>query len=168
MVSRASGRHDQTQLIERRGALDFVERGENVLLRRPSGAGKTMLAKNFGHAALLAGKTVRFTTLAAALADLLQQQSLPAFERRLKRYTQPALLILDELGCRSNACVCAEGLFGREDRDGREGVRQRWAVEVLPDGRFRGCGGTATHGGSPRLFTLHLRSWSSEPARPGS
>ena len=85
-------------LIERLGALDFVARGENVLLRGQSGAGKTMLAKNIGLAALLAGKTVRFTTLAAALADLLQQESLPAFERRLKRYTQPAVLILDELG----------------------------------------------------------------------
>jgi hypothetical protein len=43
---------------------------------------QAMLAKNLGHAALLAGKTVRFTTVAAALADLLQQESLPAFERR--------------------------------------------------------------------------------------
>ncbi len=30
--------------------------------------------------------------LFGALADLLQQESLPAFERRLKRYTRPALL----------------------------------------------------------------------------
>jgi len=86
------------ELIERLATLDFVGRGENVLLRGQSGVGKTMLAKNLGHAALLAGKTVRFTTLAGALADLLQQESLPAFERRLKRYTRPSLLILDELG----------------------------------------------------------------------
>jgi len=85
-------------LIERLATLDFIGRGENVLLRGQSGVGKTMLAKNLGHAALLAGKTVRFTTLAAALADLLQQESLPAFGRRLKRYTRSALLILDELG----------------------------------------------------------------------
>ena len=34
----------------------------------------------------------------AALADLLSQESLPAVERRMKRYTAPDLLILDELG----------------------------------------------------------------------
>jgi DNA replication protein DnaC len=37
-------------------------------------------------------------TLAAALADLLGQ-SMPAFERRLRHYTTPDLLVLDELGC---------------------------------------------------------------------
>ena len=103
-------------LVERLIALDFVGRGENVLLRGQSGVGKTMLAKNIGHAALLAGKTVRFTTLAAALADLLQQESLPAFERRLKRYTRPSLLILDELGylpCDSRAADILFNIISR-------------------------------------------------------
>jgi DNA replication protein DnaC len=49
-------------------------------------------------AALKRGLHVRFCTLAAALADLLKQESLPALERRLKRYTSPHLLVLDELG----------------------------------------------------------------------
>jgi DNA replication protein DnaC len=104
------------ELIERLATLDFIGRGENVLLRGQSGVGKTMLAKNLGHAALLAGKTVRFTTLAAALADLLQQESLPAFERRLKRYTRPALLILDELGylpCDSRAADILFNIISR-------------------------------------------------------
>ena len=104
------------ELIERLATLDFIGRGENVLLRGQSGVGKTMLAKNLGHAALLAGKTVRFTTLAAALADLLQQESLPAFERRLKRYTRPSILILDELGylpCDSRAADILYNIISR-------------------------------------------------------
>jgi len=85
-------------LVEQLVGLEFITRDENVLFRGPSGVGKTMLAKNIGQAALLADYTVRFTTLAAALADLLRQESVPAFERRLKRYLRPDLLVLDELG----------------------------------------------------------------------
>jgi DNA replication protein DnaC len=103
-------------LVEKLLALDFIARGDNVLLRGQSGVGKTMLAKNIGHAALAAGYTVRFTTLAAALADLLQQESMPAFERRLKRYIQPAVLVLDELGylpCDSRAADILYNIISR-------------------------------------------------------
>lgn len=78
--------------------LDFVRRGENVLFRGQAGVGKTTLAQCLGLRALERGYTVRCCTLPAALADLLRQESLPATERRLRRYTSPDLLILDELG----------------------------------------------------------------------
>ncbi len=49
--------------------LGFVAKGHNVLLRGPSGVGKTMLAQNFRRARRLQqGYTVRFSTLSAALA----------------------------------------------------------------------------------------------------
>jgi len=79
-------------------ALGFASRCENVLFRGPSGVGKTMLAQNTCTAALAAGMTVCFTNVAAALADLLKQESLPAVERRLTRYTNVDLLVCDELG----------------------------------------------------------------------
>ncbi len=78
--------------------LAFLEHGENVLFRGQSGVGKTNLAQNLAQVALLKGHTVRFTTLAAALADLSRQESLPALERRLRRYTGVDMLVLDELG----------------------------------------------------------------------
>jgi DNA replication protein DnaC len=79
-------------------SLAFAQQGDNVLFRGTSGLGKTTLAQNLGHAALTKGLSVRFSTLAAILADLLKQESMPAFERRLKRYTLPDLLIIDEIG----------------------------------------------------------------------
>jgi DNA replication protein DnaC len=78
--------------------LDFVGEKYNVLLRGPSGVGKSTLAANLAWVAVQAGYKVRFTGLAAALADLLRQESLPAFERRKRRYSSPDLLVLDELG----------------------------------------------------------------------
>jgi DNA replication protein DnaC len=85
-------------LYESLSTLDFLSRGENVLFRGQAGVGKTSLAQNLGHRALERGHTVRFSTVPTALVDLLRQESLPATERRLRRYTTPDLLILDELG----------------------------------------------------------------------
>jgi DNA replication protein DnaC len=78
--------------------LGFLAPGHNILFRGGSGVGKSTLAQNLGQRALEKGKSVRFSTVNAALADLLRQESLPAVERRMKRYTSPDLLILDELG----------------------------------------------------------------------
>jgi DNA replication protein DnaC len=103
-------------LLDQLFGLEFVRQSQNVLLRGPSGVGKTMLAKNLGHTALLSGHSVRFGTLASVLADLLQQESIPAFERRMKRYVQPRLLILDELGylpCDSRAADILYNLISR-------------------------------------------------------
>ncbi|MEZ4294476.1 MAG: ATP-binding protein [Polyangiaceae bacterium] len=66
--------------------------------RGRAGVRKTTLAQLLAFDALQKGHTVRFCTLASAMADLLKQESLPAVERRLRRYTTPDLLVLDEIG----------------------------------------------------------------------
>jgi len=86
------------ELYERLMSLEFIATGENVLFRGQSGVGKTVLAQNLAQRAIEKGFTVRFSTLASALTDLRKQESLPAVERRLKRYVSPHLLVLDEIG----------------------------------------------------------------------
>lgn len=100
---------DRELFDEMHETLGFLERGENVLLRGQAGVGKSTLAKHLGLAALAKGHTVRFTTLAAALADLLRRESIPAIERRLRRYTSCDLLIIDELGCAPRGAASPRG-----------------------------------------------------------
>ena len=84
--------------LERILSLDFLAHGDNVVILGAQGLGKTMLAKNIAHQAILAGKTALFTTAADLLLDLNGQETARALERRLRHYTRPALLCVDELG----------------------------------------------------------------------
>ncbi len=78
--------------------MDFVGRRANVLFRGSVGLGKTTLAKNLGQRALERGYTVRFTTLASMLADIARPESPMLQARRLRQYTRPDVLIVDEIG----------------------------------------------------------------------
>ena len=82
--------------LERILTLDFLARGDNVVILGAQGLGKTMLAKNIAHQAILAGNTALFTTAADLLLDLNGQETARALERRLRHYTRPALLCVDK------------------------------------------------------------------------
>lgn len=76
----------------------FVETGENVILLGPPGVGKTHLAVGLGLKAIQQGYRVLFTTAAALISTLSRAASEGRLEDKLKVYTVPRLLILDELG----------------------------------------------------------------------
>lgn len=86
------------ETIERLFKLDFLDEPANVIFVGTAGLGKTMIAKNLGYHAVLAGKSVVFADTGELLRDLGGLDSTLAFKRQLAKYSKPDLLILDELG----------------------------------------------------------------------
>jgi DNA replication protein DnaC len=97
--------------VERVLTLDFVTKRENTILVAAQGLGKTMLAKNLVHLAVLAGHSARFITASDLILDLTAQETARGLERRLRAYTRPALLCIDEIGYLSYDAHAADLLF---------------------------------------------------------
>ncbi len=85
-------------LIEDLLKLHFLAEAENVVILGPNGVGKTMIAQNIAHQAVMAGHKVRMVSASELLCDLAAQDATSALLRRLRRYTRPDLLVIDELG----------------------------------------------------------------------
>jgi DNA replication protein DnaC len=78
--------------------LTFLHQGTNLVVIGNPGVGKTFLAKVFGWKACQANKRVLFTTAMDMLNQLSASQVDHSLVRKLKGYTEPTLLICDELG----------------------------------------------------------------------
>ena len=79
-------------LLEELFTCAFLEQAVNIIIAGPNGLGKTMLAKNLLHQAVLRGHTARFTLASDMLHDLAAQDSSTLLARRLRRYTTPEVL----------------------------------------------------------------------------
>ena len=99
------------EAVEELFNLDFMAEAANVVLIGPNGVGKTMIAQNLAHQALLQGHGVRFTTAGLMLAELGACEGTASLERALGRYTRPGLLVVDEIGYLSYSDRAADLLF---------------------------------------------------------
>ena len=98
-------------LVEQVLTLDFLGRAENLVLVGAQGLGKTMIAKNTVHQAILHGHSALFTTAADLLLDLNGQETARALDRRLKHYCRLQLLAIDEIGYLAYDAHAADLLF---------------------------------------------------------
>jgi DNA replication protein DnaC len=87
----------ERDIIERALTLDFLDEARNLVLVGRNGLGKTMIAQNICHAAVLAGHSVLFRS-APALLEELHRQTLEGRRRKLRTYANVGLLCVDEVG----------------------------------------------------------------------
>jgi DNA replication protein DnaC len=91
--------------------LQFVNTRSNVIFLGGVGLGKTHLASALGYEACLKGHYVCFATAIDVINTLTAAQTRGMLKQELKKYTKPALLILDELGYLPIDKVGADLLF---------------------------------------------------------
>jgi DNA replication protein DnaC len=78
--------------------LEFIKQGTNIILIGNPGTGKTFLSKIIGWKACQANMRVLFTPAMQMLNQLVASQADHSLVRKLKIYTDPTLLVCDELG----------------------------------------------------------------------
>jgi len=99
------------QAVEELMQLGFLLEAANAVLVGPNGVGKSTIARNIAHQAVLAGHSVLFTNAAAMLGELAAQDGDNALRRRLALYARPKLLVIDEIGYLSYSNRHADLLF---------------------------------------------------------
>ena len=76
----------------------FIEKKEHVLIYGPAGVGKTHLAQALGHEACRRGYEVLFVKSVKMLRSLHAARADYSWEKRIKKFLRPDLLIIDDFG----------------------------------------------------------------------
>jgi DNA replication protein DnaC len=87
----------ERDFVERAFTLDFIKEARNLIMIGQNGLGKSMIAKNICHAAVLAGYSVLFRSASVLIEDL-QCESASVRKRKLRTYGNAGLLCIDEVG----------------------------------------------------------------------
>jgi len=99
------------QAVHQLMQLDFIVDTSNIILLGSNGVGKSTIAQNLAYHAVIQGHTALFTTAANMLNDLAAQDGDNALRRRLRYYTKPKFLLIDEVGYLSYSNRHADLLF---------------------------------------------------------
>lgn len=101
-------------------ALHWLAAKDNLIFCGPVGVGKSWFAQALGHSACRAGHRVRFIKAAKLVLALRQARADHSFERELRTWLAPDVLIVDDFGLRKLATQESSDLYDvLVERDGR-------------------------------------------------
>jgi len=86
------------RLVMDLATLDFMERNTSVLFMGTNGTGKSHLAQSLGLLACQKEYRTYYTTLSSLLTDLNLGVFEKTLEKRMRKYINPELLVIDEMG----------------------------------------------------------------------
>ena len=92
-------------------ALRWLAAGECLIAYGPVGVGKTHVAQAMGNLAIRRGAEVRFTKTSRLLSDLAGGHADRSYDKRMREYIRPALLILDDFAMREFTPGQADDLY---------------------------------------------------------
>ena len=99
------------QEIMELATLRFLDKKANILFVGQPGTGKTHLSVSLALKALGHGKTVLFSSVWDMINTLQQSRADYSYQKKIRDYLKPDLLVLDELGYRSMAESTVEDFF---------------------------------------------------------
>ena len=100
-----------TQQIHDLATCRFIQRKESIIFCGPVGVGKTHLSQALGHHACRLGYTVLFSKTNRLLSDLGGGRADDTWEKRIRRYLKPNLLIIDDFALKEFTKSQAEDLY---------------------------------------------------------
>lgn len=90
---------------------EFINRNESVIFMGPSGVGKTHLLIALGVACCQLGKSVRFSTAAGLINEMMEAQAALRLSRLERQLERTPLVCLDEIGYIPFSTAGAQLLF---------------------------------------------------------
>jgi DNA replication protein DnaC len=103
-----AARNLDKQMFQRLATLEFIDRGENLIVTGASGVGKSFVAQALGQKACVLQRTVRYFNTAKLFAQLQLAKLDGSLLRELHKLSKIDLLILDDFGLQTL------DVFGRE------------------------------------------------------
>jgi DNA replication protein DnaC len=89
----------------------FIREKTDMLILGPPGVGKSHLVQAIGHQAAKIGFTVLYRSIFDTISELIQAENFGDNAKMMKRYLQPDLLIIDDMGIKKLPKQSGEYLF---------------------------------------------------------